>query len=189
MGAPSRCSAWSRDDGQGHGCSLVGSCGPSPAQRGPQQGEVGTGRSNLIHPRGRNVLGGSHIGLRETKGELRCWLPPSTITPNPCQRLSPPSMAAWEGRGDTEGPSRLASDVTLVGLGPEPPRCRCCLLPAPAAAACLPPLRAPPRGGRVSGPGCRGPQISFKFLPVEVGANPNQLMFAAPCEITAAGQG
>lgn len=155
----------------------------------PSRGNWGQAGATSAIPGAGTCWGGSHIGLLEAKGELRCWLPPSTITPNLFQRLSPPWMAAWEGCGDTEGPSRLASDVTLVGLGPEPPRCRCCLLPARAAAACLPPLRAPPRGGRVSGPGCRGPQISFKFLPVEVGANPNQLMFAAPCEITAAGQG
>lgn len=39
------------------------------------------------------------------------------------------------------------------------------------------------------GPGSKQSQISFKFLPVEVGANPNQLMFAVPFEITVPGQG
>lgn len=62
------------------------------------------------------------------------------------------------------------------------------------AAARLPPCRAvpsraaPQRWLRLRA-GLKQSQISFKFLPVEVGANPNQLMFAVPFEITAPGQG
>lgn len=163
---------------------------PFPSTEGTPAAGAGDRQEQFQLSRGQENAGGGR-----TPG---CWKPNvgwfagCRRAPSPQIHSSAfhlPPMAAWEGWGDTEGPSGLASDVTSVGPGPEPPLCRCCLLPARAAAACLPPLRAPPRGGRVSGPGCRGPQISFKFLPVEVGANPNQLMFAAPCEITAAGQG
>lgn len=108
--------------------------------------------------------------------------PPGGTKSHPLgHQVTPPGhQAAPEAAGG--GPGRATG-----GLGARGRRWH----RAARAAARLPPSQAVPhpRGGCELRAGLKQSQISSKFLPVEVGANPNQLMFAVPFEITAPGHG